>query len=134
MDAIYEKLLEKLAGSYQFLHQKAKGKLVIAQMQHKSRKISDVKESLQEAVYNITRAQELAKQYPNAKNIDETLLHMAYTTGRIYIQLKSKLQIQISSILDGNGFTEMFKQSRIILLTFRHICHFYLLSSALVGC
>lgn len=87
MDAIYEKLLEKLAGSYQFLHQKAKGKLVIAQMQHKSRKISDVKESLQEAVYNITRAQELAKQYPNAKNIDETLLHMAYTTGRIYIQL-----------------------------------------------
>lgn len=42
--------------------------------------------TLTEAVYNITRAQDLASQYPDAKNIDETLLHMAYTKGRIFIE------------------------------------------------
>ena len=37
-------------------------------------------------MFNITRAQALAGQHPDAKHIDETLLHMAYTAGRIYIQ------------------------------------------------
>lgn len=86
MNAIYDKLLLKLSNSYQFLHQKAKGKLVIAQTQLKSKKYRDTKDSLQDAVFNITRAQALARQYPDAKHIDETLLHMAYTAGRIYIQ------------------------------------------------
>lgn len=86
MNAIYDKLLLKLSNSYQFLHQKAKGKLVIAQTQQKSKKYRDTKESLQDAVFNITRAQALASQYPDVKHIDETLLHMAYTAGRIYIQ------------------------------------------------
>jgi len=86
MNAIYDKLLLQLSSSYQFLHQKAKGKLVIAQSQLKSGKYRDVKVTLQDAVFNITRAQALAKQHPNAKYIDETLLHMAYTAGRIYIQ------------------------------------------------
>lgn len=86
MNAIYDKLLLQLSNSYQFLHQKAKGKLVIAQSQQKSKKYRDVKATLQDAVFNITRAQALASQYPDAKHIDETLLHMAYTAGRIYIQ------------------------------------------------
>ena len=86
MNAIYDKLLSQLSKSYQFLHQKAKGKLVIAQSQQKSRKYREVKATLQEATYNITRAQALAGQYPDVKHIDETLLHMAYTAGRIYIQ------------------------------------------------
>lgn len=86
MNAIYDKLLLQLSNSYQFLHQKAKGKLVIAQTQQKNKKYRDVKDSLQDAVFNITRAQALARQYPDAKHIDETLLHMAYTAGRIYIQ------------------------------------------------
>ena len=86
MNAIYDKLLLQLSNSYQFLHQKAKGKLVIAQSQQKSQKYRDVKTTLQDAVFNITRAQALARQYPDAKHIDETLLHMAYTAGRIYIQ------------------------------------------------
>lgn len=86
MNAIYDKLLLQLSNSYQFLHQKAKGKLVIAQSQQKSQKYREVKDTLQDAVFNITRAQALAGQYPEAKHIDETLLHMAYTAGRIYIQ------------------------------------------------
>lgn len=86
MNAIYDKLLLQLSNSYQFLHQKAKGKLIIAQSQQKSQKYHYAKKTLQDAVFNITRAQELASQYPNAKHIDETLLHMAYTAGRIYIQ------------------------------------------------
>jgi len=61
-------------------------RIVIAQIQLKNRKYRDVKATLQDAVFNITRAQALARQYPNAKYIDETLLHMAYTAGRIYIQ------------------------------------------------
>lgn len=86
MNAIYDKLLLQLSNSYQFLHQKAKGKLVIAQAQQKSKKFRDAKSNLQDAVFNITRAQALANQYPCAKHIDETLIHMAYTAGRIYIQ------------------------------------------------
>lgn len=86
MNAIYDKLLLQLSNSYQFLHQKAKGKLVIAQSQQKGKKYRDVQDTLQDAVFNITRAQALASQYPDAKHIDETLLHMAYTAGRIYIQ------------------------------------------------
>ena len=86
MNTIYDELLLKLSNSYQFLHQKAKGKLIIAQSQHKSLKRRDAKATLLDAIFNITRAQELAQQYPNAKHIDETLLHMAYTAGRIYIQ------------------------------------------------
>lgn len=86
MNSIYDELLLQLSNSYQFLHQKAKGKLVIAQSQQKNKKYRDVKVTLQDAVFNITRAQALAGQYPEAKHIDETLLHMAYTAGRIYIQ------------------------------------------------
>lgn len=85
MNAIYDELLLQLSNSYQFLHQKAKGKLVIAQSQLKSKKFRDVKDTLQDAVFNISRAQALAGQYLKAKHIDETLLHMAYTAGRIYI-------------------------------------------------
>ena len=86
MNAIYDVLLSKLSNSYQFLHQKAKGKLVIAQSQLKSNKFGNAKTSLRDAIFNITRAQVLAGQHPNARHIDETLLHMAYTAGRIYIQ------------------------------------------------
>ena len=35
---------------------------------------------------NITRAIKLAEKVPDAKNIDETLLHMQYTKGRILIE------------------------------------------------
>lgn len=86
MNAIYDKLLSELSNSYQFLHQKAKGKLIIAQVQVKNRNRYMANRTLTEAVYNITRAQDLASQYPDAKNIDETLLHMAYTKGRIFIE------------------------------------------------
>ena len=86
MNAIYDKLLLELSGSHQFMHQKAKGKLVIAQTQIKSRKFYLAKKTLGEAIYNITRAQEIARQYPNAKHIEETLLHMDYTAGRIFIE------------------------------------------------
>lgn len=86
MNTIYDELLLQLSNSYQFLHQKAKGKLVIAQSQQKSEKYREAKLTLQDATFNITRAQALARQYPDAKHIDETLLHMAYTAGRIYIQ------------------------------------------------
>lgn len=86
LNAIYDKLLPILANSFQFLHQKAKGKLVIAQIQLKNKNNNDGKNNLKEAVYNITRAIELAKMYPKAKNIDETILHMVYTQGRILIQ------------------------------------------------
>lgn len=86
MNAIYDKLLSELSNSYQFLHQKAKGKLIIAQVQVKNMNCCIANRTLTEAVYNITRAQDLASQYPDAKNIDETLLHMAYTKGRIFIE------------------------------------------------
>lgn len=86
MNAIYDKLLLELSNSYQFLHQKAKGKLVIAQTQQKGLKKREAMATLQDATFNITRAQALASQYPDAKHIDETILHMAYTAGRIYIQ------------------------------------------------
>ncbi len=86
MNAIYDDLIKELSNSYQFLHQKAKGKLIIAQTQHKGSHLSAAKKTLTEAVYNITRAIELAKEYPEAKNIDETLLHMQYTAGRIFVE------------------------------------------------
>lgn len=86
MNAIYDKLLSRLSNSYQFLHQKAKGKLIIAQVQIKNLNRADGIKTLTEAIYNITRAQDLASQYPDAKNIDETLLHMLYTRGRIFIE------------------------------------------------
>ena len=86
MNAIYDKLLPILSNSYQFMHQKAKGKLVIAQVQIKNKNYSAAVQTLKEAVFNITRADELASQFPDAKHINETLLHMAYTTGRIYVE------------------------------------------------
>lgn len=86
MNAIYDKLLSRLSDSYQFLHQKAKGKLVIAQVQLKNGHYNLARDTLTEAVYNITRAQELAREHPDAKNIEETLLHMTYTEGRVYIE------------------------------------------------
>ena len=86
MNAIYDRLLPVLANSFQFLHQKAKGKLIIAQTQIKNRSLGSGKGSLNDALLNITRAIELAKQYPDAKNIDETLFHMLYTKGRVLIE------------------------------------------------
>ena len=86
MNAIYDRLLPLLSDSYQFLHQKAKGKLIIAQVQRKNCKNSDAKKTLDDALLNITRAIDLAKQFPNAKNIRETILHMVYTKGRILIE------------------------------------------------
>lgn len=85
MNAIYDRLLPMLSDSYQFLHQKAKGKLIIAQVQIKNGKNSDSKETLNDALLNIIRAIKLAEQVPEAKNIKETLLHMVYTKGRILI-------------------------------------------------
>lgn len=85
MNAIYDQLLPMLADSYQFLHQKAKGKLIIAQVQLKNNRFAEGKETLRDALLNITRAIGLAEQFPNAKNIMETLLHMVYTKGRILI-------------------------------------------------
>ena len=85
MNAIYDRLLPMLSDSYQFLHQKAKGKLIIAQVQIKNEKISDSKETLNDALLNIIRAIKLAEQVPEARNIKETLLHMVYTKGRILI-------------------------------------------------
>lgn len=86
MNEIYDKLLPRLSDSYQFLHQKAKGKLVIAQVQLKRGNYRAARSTLTEAVYNITRAKELAKKYPDAKNIAETRLHMTYTEARVYIE------------------------------------------------
>lgn len=86
MNAIYDCLLPALSDSYQFLHQKAKGKLIIAQVQLKNERYYDGKETLKEALFNITRAIKLAEQYPDARNIKETLLHMVYTKGRILIE------------------------------------------------
>jgi len=86
LNAIYDKLLPVLSNSFQFLHQKAKGKLVIAQVQVRNKRFGEAKQSLNDALINIVRAIDLAKQYPEAKNIDETLLHMIYTKGRILIE------------------------------------------------
>lgn len=86
MNAIYDRLLPLLSNSYQFLHQKAKGKLVIAQVQRKNKRGYDALITLGEALMNITRAIKLAEKVPDAKNIDETLLHMQYTKGRILIE------------------------------------------------
>ena len=98
MNAIYDKLLSELSNSYQFLHQKAKGKLIIAQVQVKNRNRYMANRTLTEAVYNITRAQDLASQYPDAKNIDETLLHMAYTKGRIFIVFLTNISLKRSML------------------------------------
>ena len=86
VNAIYDKLLPVLANSFQFLHQKAKGKLTIAQTQIKNKSFNEGKKSLNDALMNITRAIELARLIPEAKHIDETLLHMIYTKGRILIE------------------------------------------------
>ena len=86
MNAIYDKLLPVLSNSFQFLHQKAKGKLVIAQVQVKNRHNVEAKKTLKEALLNIIRAIRLAEKIPDAKNIEETLLHMLYTKGRILIE------------------------------------------------
>lgn len=101
MNTIYDKLLSKLSDSYQFLHQKAKGKLIIAQVQIKNKKSKFGEETLTEAVYNITRAQDLASQYPDAKNINETLLHMAYTKGRIFIEFACISDEYLSKAVDA---------------------------------
>lgn len=86
MNTIYDRLLPVLSDSFQFLHQKAKGKLEIARIQIRHRHLAGAKDTLREAVLNITRAIKLAEMYPTAKNIDETLLHMTYTKGRILIE------------------------------------------------
>ena len=85
-DEIYEKLLPILSNSFQFLHQKAKGKLEIARVQINHKNFSTAKNTLNEALYNITRAIKLAERYPSAKNIEDTILHMTYTKGRILIE------------------------------------------------
>ena len=85
MNEIYDMLLPTLCNSYQFLHQKAKGKLIIGQVQLKNGRYCEGKKILADAILNITRAIKLAEQYPDAKNIAETLLHMTYTKGRILI-------------------------------------------------
>ena len=85
MNAIYDQLLPMLSDSYQFLHQKAKGKLIIAQIQLKNSKNDEAIETLKEALLNISRALKLAEQVPEARNIKETILHMVYTNGRILI-------------------------------------------------
>ena len=86
MNKIYDRLLPVLSESFQFLHQKAKGKLEIARVQIRHNHLHDARDTLNEAVLNITRAIKLAELYPNAKNIEETLLHMTYTKGRILIE------------------------------------------------
>ncbi len=86
MSTIYDRLLPLLSDSYQFLHQKAKGKLVIARVQLKYSRFPEGKETLEDALLNIIRAIRLAEKVPNAKNIAETLLHMVYTKGRILIE------------------------------------------------
>ena len=89
MNEIYDKLLPHLSDSYQFLHQKAKGKLIIAQIQLKNSRVDGI-ETLKEALLNITRAIALAENFPNARNIKETILHMVYTKGRILIEYSRK--------------------------------------------
>lgn len=101
MNKIYDKLLPPLSDSYQFLHQKAKGKLIIAQVQIKRGHLHSGSQTLTEAVYNITRAQDLASQYPDAKNIAETLLHMAYTKGRIFIEFTCISDKYMSKAVDA---------------------------------
>ena len=86
VNKIYDKLLPVLSDSFQFLHQKAKGKLEIARVQIRHRDFAHAKDTLREARLNITRAIKLAEQIPNAKNIEETILHMTYTKGRILIE------------------------------------------------
>lgn len=86
VNKIYDKLLPVLSDSFQFLHQKAKGKLEIARVQIRHMDFSHAKDTLKEAHLNITRAIKLAEQIQNAKNIEETILHMTYTKGRILIE------------------------------------------------
>lgn len=86
MNAIYDKLMPEMSDSYQFLHQKAKGKLRTAQIQIKYYHEANAKNLLDEAVFNITRAIKLAQKHPEATNIDETIIHMLYTKGRILIE------------------------------------------------
>lgn len=85
-NAIYEKLLPALANSFQFLHQKAKGKLEIARVQTNHKHLRSARKTLEDALFNITRAIQLAESYPSAKNIEDTILHMTYTKGRILIE------------------------------------------------
>lgn len=85
-NAIYEKLLPTLSDSFQFLHQKAKGKLEIARVEIKYKNFYNAKNTLKDALFNITRAIKLAQKYPSAKNIEDTILHMTYTKGRILIE------------------------------------------------
>ena len=60
-----------LSDSFQFLHQKAKGKLEIARVQISHRHLANAKNTLREANLNITRAIKLAEQVPNAKILIE---------------------------------------------------------------
>lgn len=100
MNKIYDKLLPILSNSYQFLHQKAKGKLQIARVEIGHKDYGKATETLTEALLNITRAIKLAEQYPKAKNIEETLLHMTYTKGRILIEYSCISQEHISQTVD----------------------------------
>ena len=101
VNAIYDKLLPVLADSFQFLHQKAKGKLIIAQTQMKNKNYDEGKRNLDDALANISRAIGLANLYPDAKYIDETLLHMMYTKGRILIEYSCESFYRVPKAVDA---------------------------------
>lgn len=86
VNKIYDKLLPVLSDSFQFLHQKAKGKLEIARVQIRHKDFPNATNTLKEANLNITRAIKLAEHFPGARNIEETILHMTYTKGRVLIE------------------------------------------------
>lgn len=101
VNKIYDKLLPIMSGSFQFLHQKAKGKLEIARVQIRHRNSTDAIATLKEARFNITRAIKLAEQVPDARNIEETILHMAYTRGRILIECSYISRAYIPQAVDA---------------------------------
>lgn len=101
VNKIYDKLLPVLSDSFQFLHQKAKGKLEIARVQIRHRHFGSAINTLKEAHYNITRAIKLAERVPDARNIEETILHMAYTRGRILIECSYISQAYIPQAVDA---------------------------------
>ncbi len=146
VNEIYKKLLPVLSDSFQFLHQKAKGILVIAQAQIKNRHYNESKQNLKEALFNISRAIKLAQLYPNARNIEETILHMTYTKGRILIafscialdripqavetcyelyQLQQNIQNDAFDFVTGNSYEQhVFRKFKYRLLSDKRIQYF----------
>ena len=126
MNAIYDKLLSELSNSYQFLHQKAKGKLIIAQVQVKNMNRYMENRTLTEAVYNITRAQDLASQYPDAKNIDEApyvktlerLMEMQEELDE-KLSLLLALKAELTEVIDG-----VENMDERLVLTYRYLKNF----------